>query len=82
MYTQTLEDAAKVSQKEAKKQQQIIPFNPASTFDERNGFIQHSHQPVNEDLLKADLTRKNYRRKSHQLLCCEEEEHEMILRER
>ena len=82
LYIQTLADAAKVSQKEAKKQQQIIPFNPASTFVERNAFIQHSHQPVDENLLKAPLTRENYRRKFHQLLCREEEEHEKILRER
>ena len=49
---------------------------------ERNAFIQHSHQPVDENLLKAPLTRENYRRKFHQLLCREEEEHEKILRER
>ena len=82
IYIQPLEDAAKVSQKEVRKQQQIIPFNPASTFIERNSFIRHLHQPVDEELLKADLTRENYRRKFHQLLCCEEEEHEKILRER
>ena len=82
LYIQTLEDVAKVSQKEAKKQQQIIPFNPASTFVERNAFIQHSHHPVDEDLLKAPLTRENYKQKFHQLLCREEEEHEKILRER
>ena len=76
------EDGANVLQKEAKKQQQIIPFNPASTFVDRNAFIQHSHQPVDKNLLKAPLTRENYRRKFHQLLCREEEEHEKILRER
>ena len=77
---QTLEDASKVSQKELKKQQ--IPFNPSSTFVERNSFIQHSHKPVDEDLLKAPLTRENYKPKFHLLLCCEEEEHEKILREK
>ena len=49
---------------------------------ERNAFIQHSHHPVDEDLLKAPLTRENYRIKFHQLLCREEEEHEKIVRER
>ena len=82
LYIQTLEDVAKVSQKEVKKRQQIIPFNPTSTFVERNAFIQHYHQPIDEDLLNAPLTRENYKQKFHQLLCREEEEHEQILRER
>ena len=81
LYIQTLEDVAKVSQKEVKKQE-IIPFNPTSTFVEKNAFIQHSHRPVDEDLLKAPLTRENYKQKFHQLLCREEEEHEKILRGR
>ena len=79
LYTQTLEDASKVSQKEVKKQQQTMLFVPESTNAERK---HHFHQPVDEDLLKAPLTRENYRRKFHQLLCREEEEHAKILRER
>ena len=79
LYTQTLEDASKVSQKEVKKQQQSMFFIPESTNAERE---HHSHQPVDEGLLKAPLTTENYRRKFHQLLCREEEEHEKILRER
>ena len=82
IYIQTLETAADVSQKEVKKQQQFIPFDPEFTFAERNSFIQHSHQLVDKNLLKAPLTRENYRRKFHQLLCREEEKHEKILRKR
>ena len=79
MYTQTFKDASKVSQKEVKKQQQTMLFVPESTYAERE---HHSHQPEDEELLKAPLTRENYKQKFHQLLCREEEEHEKILRAR
>ena len=48
----------------------------------QGGLFQHKHQPVNKDLLEAELTAENYKEKFHQLLCREEEEHEKILKER
>ena len=42
----------------------------------------HKHIPYNDDLLKAPLTRHNYRKKFHQLLCREEEEHNNMLMKR
>ena len=53
-----------------------------STFNERNNSLYHSHQPIDEELLKAPINIENYRQKFHQLLCREEEEHEKILVER
>ena len=43
---------------------------------------EHDHRKCAEEILKANLTRDNYREKFHQLLCQEEDEHEKILKER
>lgn len=52
-------------------------------FDEiKSDSYKHKHEPYNEDLLKAVLSRENYKAKYHQLLCCEEEEHKRVLSER
>ena len=42
----------------------------------------HVHQLRNEKLLKAELTVGNYKKKFHQLLCREEDEHERLLIEK
>ena len=42
----------------------------------------HDHCAVDMELLKSSLTPENYRKKFHQLLCREEEEHERLLAER
>ena len=39
----------------------------------------HEHQDRDQNLLSADLTMENYKKKFHQLLCREEEEHEKTL---
>ena len=45
-------------------------------------FFEHNHQPYDRKVLESCLTKENYKRKFHQLLCREEEEHERILQER
>ena len=42
----------------------------------------HKHCAMDMELLESPLTQKNYRKKFHQLLCREEEEHENLLAER
>ena len=44
--------------------------------------MKHEHRPTDINLLKAKLTKQNYKEKFHQLLCREEEEHDRILIER
>ena len=44
--------------------------------------FKHQHRKHDEGILKAKLTRDNYREKFHQLLCREEDEHRRILEER
>ena len=80
LYIQTPEVESKVSQKEVNKQHDMS-VNPESGFKEIK-YFNHSHELPNEELLKASLTKENYKQKFHQLLCCEEEEHKKILRER
>ena len=45
-------------------------------------FFEHNYQPYDRKVLESCLTKENYKRKFHQLLCIEEEEHERILQER
>ena len=44
--------------------------------------MEHNHRPFDKKLLTAKLTEQNYKEKFHQLLCCEEEEHDRLLKER
>ena len=47
-----------------------------------NKFMRHEHRPCDIKLLEAKLTSENYKKKFHQLLCREEEEHAKLLSER
>lgn len=47
-----------------------------------NKFMRHEHRPYDIKLLEAKLTSENYKKKFHQLLCREEEEHARLLSER
>ena len=51
-------------------------------FEELLYRFKHRHRKCDEEILKANLTRDNYREKFHQLLCREEDEHQKILMER
>ena len=42
----------------------------------------HDHRLLNKNFLRAELSPSNYREKFHQLLCCEEEEHYQLLKEK
>ena len=44
--------------------------------------FRHAHRPIDRELLDEELTKENYKERFHQLLCCEEEEHKKILKER
>ena len=53
-----------------------------SPFSEVLYEFKHEHRRLDEGILKAKLSRENYKEKFHQLLCREEEEHHRILREK
>ena len=57
-------------------------LNTSSICDLQGNAFRHEHKPLDKGLLKADLSRDNYKTKFHQLLCQEEEEHDKILKER
>ena len=61
-----------------------VQFTKISTkgFKQQSFFFKHNHQAYDRKVLESCLTRENYKRKFHQLLCREEEEHERILQER
>ena len=61
-----------------------VQFTKNSTkgFKQQSFFFKHNHQAYDKKVLESCLTRENYKRKFHQLLCREEEEHERILQER
>ena len=61
-----------------------VQFTKISTkeFKQQSLFFNHNHQAYDRKVLESCLTRENYKRKFHQLLCREEEEHERILQER
>lgn len=55
---------------------------PTKELKHHSLFFKHNHQPYDRKVLESCLTKENYKRKFHQLLCREEEEHERILQER
>ena len=83
-YIQTLKEAAKVPMR---KKQPCGTSAENSSASLRSQFshhlynfrADHDHCAVDMELLKSPLTRENYRKKFHQLLCREEEEHERLL---
>ena len=69
------------SRKKIPLQPVVRPPPPKDIGDILHRF-KHDNQPRDEKLLKENLTVKNYKKKFHQLLCREEDEHERILIEK
>ena len=86
-HIQTLDEAAKVPMR---KRQLCGTSAENSSASLRSQFSRHLHNfradhkhcAMDMELLESPLTQKNYRKRFHQLLCREEEEHERLLAER
>ena len=61
--------------KEAKK----LSFQRPAINELQGKTFKHKHRPLNDELLKAPLNRKNYKEKFHHLLCREEDKHDKAL---
>lgn len=78
---QTLEDVFPANLSSHKETEKPVLRCPSINELQSTSF-RHEHRSLDEDLLKAPLSRENYKTKFHQLLCQEEEEHDKILKKR
>ena len=86
-HIQTLDEAAKVPMRKRQLCGTSAENSSASLRSQfshhlHNFRADHKHCDMDMGLLESPLTQKNYRKKFHQLLCREEEEHENLLAER
>ena len=63
---------------EAKK----LSFQRPAINELQGKAFKHKHRPLDKELLETPLDRKHYKKKFHQLLCREEEEHDKVLASR
>lgn len=98
MYLQTVQESARLPRKvpssgkssghtHAPKGRAVVemPHPPSQSLGKKNDSLhrfKHDHQLRDQKLLSATLTVDNYKKKFHQLLCREEDEHEKILRKK